>query len=382
MTAVAAMVAAAVVTGVSGGPATAAGQDDVTEVPCNTAALTTAIATAMAGETLSLHRDCTYHLTTAFAPGEGLPPITQSLTIRGNGATIVRDGPNPGLFRIFHVTTAGTSKGNLRLEDLTVRGGSAAGSGGGIRVDSGGMLTLAHVDVFDNTATGDGGGVWVETGATASVRRSRLAFNNADDGGGLFTEGTLSVEDSEFARNHARISGGGLYQAAGISFLHATVIDRNTSAASAGGVFVDGGTMTFGESKIANNTTAGTLGGGFVNSAQLELDKSEVSGNVVGGPGGLGGGFANLTASAVLTLKGSKVTGNSANGNGASQGGGIYNLGGSVTLDHSTVRNNASTTAPGGVFTDTLVTVTDSQITHNIPTNCVPNQNLVPGCTN
>ncbi|WP_181801040.1 right-handed parallel beta-helix repeat-containing protein [Streptomyces shenzhenensis] len=372
-----AAVAAAVVTGVTGGPATAAGQGGGTQVSCSTAALTAAIATASAGGTLSLHRGCIYHLTTEYSAGDGLPIIAQSLTIRGNGATIVRDGPTAGLFRIFHVT----STGNLRLEDLTVRGGSASGNGGGIRVDNGGKLTLVHVCVRDNTATGNGGGVWADAGAAAVVRRSWLAFNNAMNGGGLFTSGTLNVEDSEFSRNHARASGGGFIQLGGNGYVRTTLIRRNTSADSGGGVYTgNGGTMEISESKIANNTSAGRFGGGIANSEQLTLEKTEVKGNVVGGSDGLGGGIYNVTSDGVLILRGSKVTSNSANGNGTAHGGGIYNNLGTVTLDHSTVRDNASTTAPGGVFTNTPVTVMASQVTHNIPTNCSPG--LVPGCVN
>ncbi|MGW7240704.1 hypothetical protein [Streptomyces sp. NPDC054804] len=376
-------VAAAVVTsvtGVTGGPATAVGQDDGTQVPCSTTALTTAISAASPGETLSLSRDCTYHLTSVFdGSGEGLPPIGQRLTIRGNGATIVRDGIGTALFRIFRVT----SGGNLRLEDLAVRGGNTSTNGGGILVDSGGRLTLVGVDVIDNTSSSSGGGVAVSAGATAVVRRGWLAFNNAVNGAGLYSRGTLSVDDSELSRNHARTLGGALYLDAGNAFVHASLVRRNTSASSGGGVANSGtASLEFSESKIANNTTAGTAGGGIRNLSKLRLETTEVSGNVVGGTMGAGGGIYNATSGAVLVLKGSEVLRNSANGPGSSQGGGIYNDLGSVTLDHTHVRNNASTAAPGGVYTTDQFTVVASDITHNIPTNCAGSPVVVTGCTN
>ncbi|MFD3587123.1 hypothetical protein [Streptomyces sp. NPDC058683] len=376
-----AAVAAAVVTsvtGVTGGPATAVGQDDGTSVPCSTTALTTAIDAASPGETLSLAPACTYHLTSAFTSGEGLPTIAQRLTIRGNGATIVRDGNGTAQFRIFHVV----SGGNLRLEDLAVRGGSVSGDGGGILVDSGGRLTLVGVDVIDNTASGSGGGVAVPAGATAVVRRGWIAFNNALNGAGLYSGGTLSVDDSELSRNHARNIGGALARVAGNAFLHATLVRRNTSAVGGGGVTNGGaGSLEFSDSKIANNTTSGTAGGGIQNLSNLRLEKTEVSGNVVGGTAGAGGGISN-TSGAVLVLKGSEVLRNSANGNSTSRAGGIYNNAGSVTLDHTHVRNNASTVAPGGVFTTTQFTVIDSDISRNIPTNCAGSTVVVTGCTN
>ncbi|MFG3294487.1 hypothetical protein ACGF3G_37500 [Streptomyces sp. NPDC048179] len=374
--------AAAILTCVAVGPA-AAGDDASTPVSCNTAALTAAIVGADPGETLSLARNCTYHLTAPFSTGEGLPPISQELSIRGNGSTIVRDGNATALFRIFHVLNGG----NLRLQDLTVRGGNASvtttnGNGAGILVDSGGTLKLSGVDVIDNTATLDGGGVAVAAGGTAVVRRSWVGFNNALDGGGLYNAGTLIVEGSEFGRNHAQRYGGGIDQDGGNATIHATVISRNTATVRGGGLANFGGTTNISESKIANNTT-GLRGGGIVNTANLTLEKSEVSGNVAAAPGGDGGGIYNSTTSGVLLLKGSKVIRNSANGQNVpgnpSQAGGIFNDSGSVTLDHSYVRNNASTAAPGGLRTNNGATLIDSTITHNIPTNCVPNP--IPGCT-
>ncbi|WP_089101791.1 hypothetical protein [Streptomyces hyaluromycini] len=384
-----AAVAAAIVTCVTGGPAAAGDNDPSTPVPCYTAALTNAISSASSGDTLSLARNCTYHLTTPFSTGEGLPTISQPLTIKGNGATIVRDGNATPEFRIFHVLAGG----NLRLQDLTVRGGNATiatgtGNGGGILVDSNGKLTLVKVDVIDNTASLNGGGVALSTNATANIRRSWVAFNNALNGAGLYSQGTLTVDNSEIGRNHARALGGGLLQNGSIAFIHASIISRNTANDGGGGVVNTGGaSTTISESKIANNTTSGAQGGGIVNAgATLTLEKSEVSGNVVGGPGGDGGGIYNSNVGAVtgtLYIKGSKVIRNSANGPNAganlSQAGGIFNDFGSVTLDHSSVRNNASTSAPGGLRTNVPITLTDSTITHNIPTNCVPFP--ITGCT-
>lgn len=362
-----AAVAAVLVTGPTSGPASAAEPDTV---PCSGTALAFAINYARNGETLQLRSDCTYLLGTA------LPAIDKDLTIRGNGATILRDGANADAFRIFDVD----SGGDLRLQDLTVRGGYlTTGDGAGIRVSSGGRLTLAKVDVIDNTATANGGGIAVASNAWARIRSSYVAFNNADTGGGLYTQGSVFSEDSEFARNHARYAGGGIAQSGGSTFVGTSVIRRNTAAGTVkigGGVYIGSGTMEINDSKITNNTDTGNRGGGIANSGILKLVKSEVSGNVVGGTSGLGGGIYNTNR---LTLNGTDVFRNSANGPGTSVAGGIYNDDGTVTLDHSTVRNNASTVAPGGVFSTNQVTVTDSKVVRNIPTNCTPNR--VPGCT-
>jgi hypothetical protein len=158
--------------GASAVPAVAGGSGSGIPVPCDTAALINAIATAPAGSTLVLARHCTYHLTAASSGDDGLPPVDKQLTIDGRDSTIVRDGLTAGAFRIFHVT----STGDLRLEDLTIRGGNAPDNGGGILVDASGMLKLNKVTLDNNTAGFAGGGVYVASGATAYITRSWFTF--------------------------------------------------------------------------------------------------------------------------------------------------------------------------------------------------------------
>ncbi|MEU6220117.1 right-handed parallel beta-helix repeat-containing protein, partial [Streptomyces sp. NPDC047022] len=356
-----AALATIVVNGVSAVPAVAGGSG--IQVPCDTAALINALATAPAGSTLVLARRCTYHLTTAYSGDDGLPPIDSQLTIEGRDSTIVRDGPTAGTFRIFHVT----STGNLRLDDVTIRGGNAPDDGGGILVD--GTLNLNEVTLDNNTAGVEGGGVDVESNATANITRSQFTFNNAGlRGGGLQSNGTVTTDGVEFERNFA-VVGGAIDHDSGDAIYRNTTLKNNTSSSEGGGIDIDDGTVQFINSKILNNTTTGSSGGGIWNKASLTLIRTEVAGNVVGGSDGDGGGIYN-TASATLVLKDSSVHHNSANGSGNSQGGGIFNTGSTVTLDHSEVNNNASTVAPGGVWTDTQFTVNRSEIRNNIPTNC------------
>ncbi|MEU6221979.1 hypothetical protein ABZ845_31460 [Streptomyces sp. NPDC047022] len=360
--------------GVSAVPAVAGGSG--IQVPCDTAALINAISTAPAGSTLVLARHCTYHLTAAYAGDDGLPPIDRQLTIEGRDSTIVRDGVSAGVFRIFHVT----STGDLRLDDVTIRGGNAPDDGGGILVDASGMLKLDKVTLDNNTAVTEGGGVDVEFGATAYITRSEFTFNNSGGaGGGLQSDGDVTADGVEFARNFAANYGGAIDHESGDSIYRNTTLKNNASGSDGGGIDLDGGTAQFINSKILNNTTAGGTGGGIWNDTSLTLIKTEVAGNVVGGGGGTGGGIYN-DSSATLVLQSSSVDRNSANGSGTSQGGGIYNNGGAVTLDHSEVNNNASTVAPGGVYTGTQFMVTRSEIRRNIPTNCDGSPVIVTGC--
>ncbi|MGW5258476.1 hypothetical protein ACWERW_37160 [Streptomyces sp. NPDC004012] len=162
-----AALATIVVNGVSAVPAVA---DHGISVPCDTTALVNTLATAPAGSTLVLARHCTYHLTTAYAGADGLPPIDRQLTIEGRDSTIVRDGLTAGAFRIFDVT----STGDLRLDDVTIRGGNAPDAGGGILVDIGGNLKLDKVTLENNQAYIEGGGVFVVGGAKAYITHSEF----------------------------------------------------------------------------------------------------------------------------------------------------------------------------------------------------------------
>ncbi|MEO3771336.1 hypothetical protein [Micromonospora sp. B9E7] len=134
-------------------------------MPCDPDLLIAALVHANAGNgaTLKLTERCTYTLT-AFAPvatpptahgPNGLPVITKPITIKGEGATIVR-AANAEPFRILEVG----SGGNLKLRDVTIKGGSAnVSGGGGIRVSAGGEATLEHINVVQNRAAGAGGGI-------------------------------------------------------------------------------------------------------------------------------------------------------------------------------------------------------------------------------
>ena len=136
------------------------------------------MANSQAGaDTLQLAAGCTYTLTAAnnnwYGPN-GLPPISSTITIEGNGATIQRD---PSLatpkFRFFFVGADGArpatasytspGAGNLTLRELTLSGGLAqggsavaggAGAGLGGAIFNQGRLTLDAVTLADNTARG------------------------------------------------------------------------------------------------------------------------------------------------------------------------------------------------------------------------------------
>ncbi|MFF7234654.1 hypothetical protein [Streptomyces sioyaensis] len=88
---------------------------------------------------------------------------------------------------------------------------------------------------------------------------------------------------------------------------------------------------------------------------------------------GVGGGIANLGGT--VTLTSSTVSGSM-----ASYGGGIY-TDGALTLTGSTVTGNTASLAGGGIFTNAgTVTLTNSPVTGNSPTNCGALPPVAPAC--
>src|SRR5262245_19747839 len=106
-------------------------------------------------DTIELVAGTTFTLTQVInmADNNGLPTISASggsLTILGNGDTIARRA-NAKPFRLFRVAAGAT----LTLENLTLTGGLAEGTGGAIH-NQGGAVTLSAVTVTGNSAVGAG----------------------------------------------------------------------------------------------------------------------------------------------------------------------------------------------------------------------------------
>jgi hypothetical protein len=147
-----------------------------------------------------------------------LPDLSSNIDLQGPGAeqlTVRRN--TAAYYRIFTVPAAVT----VSISDLTITNG-VVNEGGGIWNQ--GSLTLNNA-----TISGNGGGV---------------------GGGGIYNRGTLTLNNATVSRNGAR-DGGGIYNALGgsLTLNYATVSD-NTSASydllggGLGGGVYNGGTLT------------------------------------------------------------------------------------------------------------------------------------------
>ena len=161
--------------------------------------------------------------------GNALPAVTYGLTIRGNGATLVRDeGAEP--FRFFEVMF-----GTFTLENITLQNG----------------------DVGE-----DWGGAIYSFNASINLDRVRFVENQADNGGGFyFTFGGLTVKDSEFIGNKASFAGGGVYlDSARATFVN-TKFTGNIAEAQGGGIRADAATLVIEDSLFMKNESSTSRGG-------------------------------------------------------------------------------------------------------------------------
>ena len=185
----------------------------------------------------------------AIAVVSGLPPVTETVAIRGPGADqLAVDGGN--LYRLFAFDSASGGEWFL-LEDLTVQHGYAddalGDGGGGVYVGPGDTVVLSRVVVAENTAANYGGGVALNgifgVPAVAEVDQSiifgNLALGPGGGGGVAVIDSNATVSASSLVDNRteaAHGNGGGMAVQRGFVVLERSTVSGNSASADGGGV--------------------------------------------------------------------------------------------------------------------------------------------------
>jgi len=166
------------------------------------------------------------------------------------------------------------------------------------------------------------------TDGTAQVTLDRLVIQHglADDGGAIFSVGTLVLNEVTLRDNHATSRGGAL--------------------------FVSLGRFTIVDSTIADNEAVGE-GGGIVDlsTSPSFISRSQITGNMSNGPGG---GIRHVSTQP-LTIVGSTISGNQTALTTSTIGGGIASQGGTLSISYSSIVANQSWFG-GGVIVQNLAT--------------------------
>jgi CSLREA domain-containing protein len=240
----------------------------------------------------------TITLTTPDNPDNGLPIVTSSITIEGNGTTIERD-PNSPEFRIFEL-----NGNSLTLQKTIVSGGRVYGErNGGIYAHNSSALTL-----IDSVVSKNQGAIEAQKSSSITLINSKVSLNVSNYDRYLIGGGIFSKDSS------------------------VTLTNSTVSMNSGVGIFSINSPVTITNSTLSRNTGTYCRGGGIAaSSSSVMLTNSTVSKNL-----GCNGGGIEVQDS-TLTLINSTVSGNSAE----YEGGGIFAFDSSLTLINSTITANS-----------------------------------------
>ncbi len=192
-------------------------------------------------------------------PVSSRDPATHATTLSGD---LLSNDHEPGgegenAHHVLRVNAAVT------LDGLTISRGraDAAGhdSGAGILVEPAGVLTLHDSLITHCTAAGPGGGIRVEAGASCSIERSSIRKCRGGDGGGMSSSGTTRLTNCTLENNVAVAGGsatgrGGavMASASGVEITYCTIADN--LAEHGGGVAGLG--ITLSRTIVARNEAA------------------------------------------------------------------------------------------------------------------------------
>jgi CSLREA domain-containing protein len=191
----------------------------------------------------------TYTLSLTSGADAGDLDITRSVTITGAAR---QPGPDAttidgnGTDRILDI-----AGGNVTVRGVVLRNGHpATGDGGAARVAAGAALTVRDSAIHDNTAERGGG---IESDGTLTVGTSALYRNQSTQrGGGIYATGSLTVGNTTLSGNTAS-GGGGVSSQGSTTITHATITANQAGGDSGGGVQKSGGTTTITASIVYGN---------------------------------------------------------------------------------------------------------------------------------
>lgn len=290
-------------------------------------------------------------------------------------------GAAPGNGGAVHLTGAG-------LVDVSLcqfRGNTATREGGALWSSATGTMTVSLSDFNDNAALGaaadDGGGALFNDGGTLTLGFCELVGNSATgaagSGGGIFNNnGTLNVTLFRLIDNVSNRAGGGIECLSGTTHLMGNIFRADITGPSpgnGGGLHLTGaGMVTIQRCFFAENI-ASAEGGGVWNSAvgTMNVTGSAFVGNEAQGAAADQGGGGLFNDGGVLTVQGTSVYDNLATGTSGS-GGGLLNVGGNLSVSDSRIQFNSASRAGGGVEANLGMTSLSRVVLSNNETGPMP----------
>ncbi len=320
--------------------------------------------------------------------------ITQSggLTVGGKSVTI--DGANKIILsganntRIFQVFSVGNFMGVLTLQNITISHGTVSSESGGCILNDGGVLNLYNTVVEKCYAGLDGGAILSNTGGRVTLTSSTLRYNRANhtcggicdfgesliltdtlvfsntaltrEVGGIGSTGVVTITNSQILSNTAKLDGGGLYNNVRMTVQNSVLFGNRTQNGSGGSIYSDG---TLDLMSVTLEENHGDCGSAIHNAVggNATIMGSAFRRNKTGfGPcGGFGGAIYNA---GTLNVASSTFEDN----DGVNGGGGVVAKGSTTIVDSTFARNYATyggaldVIAPGAVSVDHVTFMNNS----------------------
>ena len=279
-----------------------------------------------------------------------------------------------GASRIFSVSTSlATGSRVVSILDIAFLNGFAA-NGGALFIGEGEDVQCKRCIFENNAATGDtpgqgGGGIYTEgmLTITDSDFLNNTAITGAGNGGGILVAptGTLSISASTFEANIANRAGGAVEINQGAAkfeevFFSKNNAGQNTASAApgnGGAIHISGmGTATINGGQALGNIAL-SEGGAFWNgSGTMTIDGTTIGGidagesNIASGDNADNGGGGLFNNGGTMIVDNVDMLWNIADG-AAGSGGGVLSDGGLLQVSNTVLQGNSSMRAGGGIET-------------------------------
>lgn len=302
--------------------------------------------------------------------------VTTNTVVLDHGGGIHSDGGTVTLTRstlsdnrvpkngggLYLATGVLTSTGSTVISNTVTSSTAGQGQGGGIFMATGTRATFTGSTFQANTAVNGGGGLYAQRGTISSFADGTIQNNQATapltEGGGIWSDGTLSLTNMTVQTNRSNFQGGGLYNGANGRVSIANSRFLANVADEGAGIFNEreSGQITISGSRFANNVadTTATNGlsgdGGAIYSfreAVLSISDSEIVNNQAAGDG------AGIYSEGVLTATGLLVQNNVTIDSGIDRdatGGGLFlNQRSTTLISNSQILSNTARGPGGGI---------------------------------
>lgn len=235
-----------------------------------------------------------------------------------------------------------------------------SGSGAGLFLNGGMTATINGVNISNNsasTSSGWGGGIFQDSGGSLNIKNNtKIQNNSAGSGAGLYVSGSVDITGSKISNNNAGSIGGGMVITTGgnvnlsnVSVVSNKVVSGTTPTGSGGGIYQGNATLNLKGSTVFKKNSASDGGGIFSANSTLKAKGTGFISNTAGSSGGglcmSNGGTATLNS---VAFSSNGATGSNSNGGGIFQTGGTLNIGGNSTLSKNSAQNGGGLYAESG----------------------------------